>query len=1036
LAEPGVEQKLAAILAADVAGYTRLMAGDEPATIVTITEYRSVFRRHIEANSGRVVDMAGDSVLAIFTSAAGAVKAAVEVQIELAKRNEALGENRRMLFRVGVNLGDIREADDGTVYGDGVNVAARLEGLAEPGGIMISEDAHRQVRRNPELAFADVGLHEVKNIAEPVRAYRLLEPGAVPQRASRRRAALLSALAGAVLVFAGIATWQYMQAPAVETASVERMAFPLPEEPSIAVLPFDNLSASDEHNFIADGLSENIISALSQTRGMLVIARNSTFTYKGTAVKVQEVAEALGVRYVLEGSIQVVGERLRATAQLVDALSGNHLWSERYDRAVDDVFAVQDDITLNVVTALQVQLTEGPHALVWRGGTESLEAWSLFQRGREHLLRMTSAELAEARRLFEKAVAVDPTFALALAQIGNTHRLEVLMGFSASPEESLDEALSYAEQAVAIDQDSSDAHVVLAFVLRLRHDFKRAIEQVEIALRLGPNHGYVLGMAAVVLSQLGHTERAIALIEQAMRLSPNHLWWYPVVIAESHLLAGRHQMALDALQVAKADVIPRWQANIRIAALGGLGRDEEARRAVAERLEVAPTFSIALQREWLEGPAAFAPEAVATYVSLLRAAGVPEHPPGAEPSRPVIAVLPFDNLSGDLEQDYFADGITEDIITNLSLFDSFDVIARNSSFQYRDSAVDIRRVGEALSANYVLEGSVRRDGNSLRVTAQLVDTLDGSHLWAKRFDRSLNVGAIFEIQDQIASEIAGTLGGAHGVITETGVAEARRKPPETLASYECVLLAQDYMRTLTSETHLSARNCLERAVAREPDYADALAWLAFLHDDTYVLGFNPIPEPLEQARAVLQRALILDPRNQKVHWEMAVNRFFRRDLSGFFQEVEQALAINPNNAHALGDLALFMVHAGEPEKALKMVEEALRLDPIPRFQTQLALYVIYFQEQRFQQALSEITKTPLADFYWYQASLAAAYGQLDETQRAHDAAAALLALNPEFPANVWQEIDLWWFAEDVGPLIARYIAGLRKAGLDIPDHSN
>ncbi|MDP6953866.1 MAG: adenylate/guanylate cyclase domain-containing protein, partial [Alphaproteobacteria bacterium] len=639
----------AAILAADVAGYSRLMGEDEPATIATITDYRNIFRDQIEANGGRVVDMAGDSILAVFDSAAGAVAAAVATQTALGERNAGLDPLRQMHFRIGVNLGDIREAGDGTVYGDGVNVAARLEGLAEPGGVMISEFAYQQVRRNPEMAFADAGRHEVKNIADPVRAYRVLAPGAAAQEAPRRRAVALSALAMAVIVLAGIAFWQTQRPPAVETASLERMAHPLPDEPSIAVLPFDNLSAGEEHDFIADGLSENIISALSQTRGMLVIARNSTFTYKGEAVKVQEVAEALGVRYVLEGSIQVVGERLRATAQLIDALSGNHLWSERYDHALDDVFAVQDDITLNVVSALQVQLTEGPHALVWRGGTKSLEAWSLFQRGREHLLRFTSDGVAEARRLFEQAVAIDPTFALALAQIGNTHRLEVRMGFSPNPEKSLDDALSYAEQAVAIDHDSPDAHAVLAMVFHNRHDFARAIEQVEIALRLGPNHGYVLGIAAVVLSPLGHTERAIALLEQAMRLSPNHLNWYPLVVAESHLLAGRHQMALDALEAAKADIVPQWRAWIRVAALGGLGRDDEARRAVAERLEDEPGFSIASHRERLEGPGAYAPETVATYVSLLRAAGVPEHAPGAVPDRPVIAVLPFGALSDDPE---------------------------------------------------------------------------------------------------------------------------------------------------------------------------------------------------------------------------------------------------------------------------------------------------------------------------------------------------------------------------------------------------
>jgi adenylate cyclase len=408
------------------------------------------------------------------------------------------------------------------------------------------------------------------------------------------------------------------------------MAFPLPDEPSIAVLAFDNLSATSEYDYVADGLAENIIAALSQARGMVVIARNSTFSYKGKATDVRQIAEDLGVQYVLEGSIQVADGQLRATAQLIDALSGGHMWSERYTRAVDDVFSVQDDIALNVVSALQVELTEGPHALVWRGGTKSLEAWSLFQRGREHLLKFTSIDLAEARRLFEQAVDIDPTYALALAQIGNTHRLEVLTGISNDPAESLDKALSYAEQAVALDPESPDTHVVLANVFRHRGNFKRALEQAEIALRRGPNHAYVISMAAVVFSPLGQPERAIDLIERAMRLSPNFLDWYPLQLAESHLLTGNYEMALATLQTAKAEEFPGWQARAKIASLAGLDRLEEAQHALAEHLESDPTYSIDKIRQILTANP-YAPELLEKYLSLSRKAGVPEHAPEQAP---------------------------------------------------------------------------------------------------------------------------------------------------------------------------------------------------------------------------------------------------------------------------------------------------------------------------------------------------------------------------------------------------------------------
>ena len=413
----------------------------------------------------------------------------------------------------------------------------------------------------------------------------------------------------------------------------------------------------------------------------------------------------------------------------------------------------------------------------------------------------------------------------------------------------------------------------------------------------------------------------------------------------------------------------------------------------------------------------------------------PEHlaPAGSAPAlpdRPTIAVLRFENASGDPEQDYFADGIADDIITNLSVFDGIGVIARNSSFQYRGASVDVRTIGEELSARYVLEGSVRRSGDSLRITAQLLDARDGSHVWAKRFDRSVSVSAIFEMQDQITAEIAGTLGGALGVIAESGAAEARRKPPETLASYECVLLGQQYMRIFSPEAHLTARGCLEAAIAREPDYADAWAWLGHLHDDTHSLGFNPIPDPLERAREALERALALSPRNQKAHWEMAVNRFFRGDIEGFFQEVDVALEINPNNAHAKGDLAIFVAWAGSLDKAVKMVDEASRLDPVPRFQTQLVRYLANFRAGRFQQAVSEITKAATPDLYWYQANLAAAYGHLGDTARANEAVAELENLNPDFAANARRELSFWTKDE---VYLQLFVEGWRKAGLDIRD---
>jgi len=340
MADESFKRKLAAILSADVEGYSRLMDDDEEATVRTLTAYRTAITDLVQQFRGRVVDSPGDNILADFTSVVDAVNCAVEIQRDLAERNAELPDNRKMQFRIGVNLGDVID-EDGRIYGDGVNIAARMESLAEAGGICISGRAHDQVENKLGLEYEDLGKHQVKNIARPIQVYRVLSyPGAAAHRVvqaktnlGRRWRKIGLSVAVVVLVVAALGIWQfYMRRPTVEPASVEKMAFPLPEKPSIAVLPFDNMSGDPEQDYIADGFTENIITGLSQIPAMFVIARNSVFTYKGKPVKVKQVSEELGVKYVLEGSIQKVGDRLRVNAQLIDALEGHHLWAERHDR--------------------------------------------------------------------------------------------------------------------------------------------------------------------------------------------------------------------------------------------------------------------------------------------------------------------------------------------------------------------------------------------------------------------------------------------------------------------------------------------------------------------------------------------------------------------------------------------------------------------------------------------------------------------------------------------------------------------------------
>jgi TolB-like protein len=415
------------------------MREDEEATVRTITAYRAAMAKLIQQYRGRVVDSPGDNILAEFTSVVDAVNCAVEIQRELAERNAELPVERQMEFRIGVNLGDVIEEGE-RIYGDGVNIAARMEGLAEGGGICMSGTVYDAIEAKLGLEYEYLGEQDVKNIDKPVRAYRVLSfPGAAAHRVIKAKKAvgrtwrnMVLAIAAILIVGAAVATWQfYFRAPPMEVASVEKMAFPLPEKPSLAVLPFDNLSGDPKQDYFSDGITESIITALSNVSNLFVIARNSTFTYKGKPVKVQQVAEELGIRFVLEGSVQRSGDRVRITAQLNDALTGritaqlndaltgHHLWAESYDREIGDIFALQDDITEHVTMALQVKLTEGEQARIRRRHTDNPEAHEYFLRGLEVFRTFTKEANDRARKLFEKAAELDPNYAhesLALAE--------------------------------------------------------------------------------------------------------------------------------------------------------------------------------------------------------------------------------------------------------------------------------------------------------------------------------------------------------------------------------------------------------------------------------------------------------------------------------------------------------------------------------------------------------------------------------------------------------------------------------------------
>lgn len=405
-----VERKLAAIFSADVKGYSRLMGDNEEATICTLTAYREVIVNHVRQHRGRVIDSPGDNLLAEFASAVDAVRSAAEIQRRLKDNNAELPDHRKMEFRIGINVGDV-VVEGERIYGDGVNIAARLEALAEGGGICISGTVYDQVENKLNLGYTDLGQHRLKNISRPVRVYQIkLDTELDPEAAS-------------------------YAAPSVqESVSAEEPKAPtLPDKPSIAVLPFVNLSHDPEQEYFSDGMTEDLITDLSKLAGLFVISRNSVFGYKGQAIKPENVSRELGVRYVLEGSVRKAGNRVRITAQLIDATSDYHLWAERYDRELQDIFELQDEVTQKIVSALAVQLTAGEQRRLRRPPTENVQAYDYFLRGRECYFYRTKEANLQARQMFEQAIQLDPQFATAYAYLGRTHLTELAFQWSQDP---------------------------------------------------------------------------------------------------------------------------------------------------------------------------------------------------------------------------------------------------------------------------------------------------------------------------------------------------------------------------------------------------------------------------------------------------------------------------------------------------------------------------------------------------------------------------------------------------------------------------
>ena len=526
---------------------------------------QDVIKPSVTDHSGKIVKLTGDGFLVEFSTVQDAVNCAIAMQRGLASSS--------LDFRMGVNLGDI--VDDGEdIHVEGVNVAARLEGLADPGGILISGDVYNQVRNRVDAVFEDMGQQEVKNVSQPVRAFRVVLDGTAQALPPVRppvparwwwTAGVIAALGLAAVVAAHLGVFP-LRPPAEKTKTTLAQRL-LPDKPSIAVLPFDNLSADAEQGYFADGITEDIITTLSKIPEMFVISRSSMFTYKGKAVRVQQVGEELGVRYVLEGSVRKSGTRLRVTAQLIEAATENHVWANRYDREVEDLFVVQDEITSEIVTALQVKLTDGEQARLWRKHTRSIEVWETLMQGLDHFHRFSREENALARRLFEKAIDMDRGYALAYALAAWTHWIDFQNNWAS--ERAIEDAAALAERARALDAELPDVYALQGGLLLFKREYDAAIAAAEKAVALNLSHATNTALLALILNQAGDPARAVSVIKTAMRLSPYYPSWFVQTLGFAHLGTGEYAAALAAFD----EVLERAQSPFqRAEGLFGPGR--------------------------------------------------------------------------------------------------------------------------------------------------------------------------------------------------------------------------------------------------------------------------------------------------------------------------------------------------------------------------------------------------------------------------------------------------------------------------------
>jgi adenylate cyclase len=631
MAPEGFKRKLTAILSADVVGYSRLMGEDEEATIRTLTTYRNAIAKLVQQFRGRIVDSPGDNILSEFTSVVDAVNCAVEIQRELAERNADLPYNRKMEFRIGVNVGDVVQKEE-RIYGDGVNIAARVESMSQAGGICISGEAYDQVSNKLGLKYENLGEHQVKNISTPIRVYRVLSiPGAAAHRVVQTKKILRKKWlwAGAsttfilLIIVVGL-YWKYFYLPTPTNIDPEnKMTFNLPKGPSIAVLPFDNMTGDPEQEFFCDGITETIISALSQTPKLFVIARNSTFAYKGKQINAQQIGHELNAAYVIEGSIQKSDERIRVTVQLIDTKSGNHLWAEQYNRKLKDIFKLQDEITLKIMKTMQIKLAGGEQFRSRLKGIGDLQLALKLFRALDYFFRGNIEGTNLARQEIIEIIELDPDISSVHALLAATYLQDLQFGTCKSNIICFGQATEATRKAISLDETNSDAHLIAGWLFVMQKDYKNGIASLKRSISLNPNNADAYAFLGYALAVSDQPSEGIKYIEKAFLLNPSPPSFYLVNLGICYRMLEQYGDAITAfkksIQIQPDNIV----AHIGLIFAYSLsGQEDKAYKIGLEVLKLNPSFSV--EKYVNASPFSRSEDKYVLFAKALRKAGLPD----------------------------------------------------------------------------------------------------------------------------------------------------------------------------------------------------------------------------------------------------------------------------------------------------------------------------------------------------------------------------------------------------------------------------